>query len=380
MKKINIIGGGPAGLYFAILMKEAHPDIEINIFERNSEEIVVGWGVVLNLGTLNLLKKCDQDSYEGIMAKAKHWSDVDIIHKDEKISIRGSEYISISRMMLLSALRKRCASLNIPIQYDHPVKQIEEYRDCDLLVGADGANSVVRKHFEHQFKPTVDIRKDKYIWLGSSQVFNTITHIFKQTEHGVFAAEAYLYCDTHSTFIVSCEESCWISAGLDKMSDEQTITFLNKLFESELEQGEITGGKSIKWNNFPIVKNDHWHYSNVVLLGDALHTAHFTIGSGTRLALEDAMSVFKNIEQQDSLESALQEFQISRRPFMERYQDVAFESLKWYENVSQKIHLDLIPFAFEVMTRSKKLGIRSVKLQDPEFAQLYLESIADNVE
>ena len=374
LKKINIIGGGPAGLYFAILMKEINPDTEINVIERNDEDDIVGWGIVLNLGTLDLLKKCDLESYEGIIEKARHWSDVDIFHKDQKITVHGKEYISLSRMMLLTALRKRCKTLNIDIQYGQAMTNVDEYLDCDLLVGADGAYSLVRETFKEQFKPSIDMRKNKFTWLGTNKIFDTITHVFKNTPDGVFTAEGYGYSDTHSTFIPTCAESTWVKAGFENMSSEETLAYLSDVFKDELCGHPLLGYRSVVWNNFPLIKNENWVCSKVLLLGDALHTAHFSIGSGTRLGLEDAIVASKSINEQDDLNTALTEFEKSRRPFMERYQDVAFESLQWFENVDNLIDLELVPFAFEVMTRSNKLGIRSLKLQDPEFVKLYMST------
>ena len=374
LKKINIIGGGPAGLYFAILMKEINPDTEINVIERNDEDDIVGWGIVLNLGTLDLLKKCDLESYEGIIEKARHWSDVDIFHKDQKITVHGKEYISLSRMMLLTALRKRCKTLNIDIQYGQAMTNVDEYLDCDLLVGADGAYSLVRETFKEQFKPSIDMRKNKFTWLGTNKIFDTITHVFKNTPDGVFTAEGYGYSDTHSTFIPTCAESTWVKAGFENMSSEETLAYLSDVFKDELCGHPLLGDRSVVWNNFPLIKNENWVCSKVLLLGDALHTAHFSIGSGTRLGLEDAIVASKSINEQDDLNTALTEFEKSRRPFMERYQDVAFESLQWFENVDNLIDLELVPFAFEVMTRSNKLGIRSLKLQDPEFVKLYMST------
>ena len=373
LNKINIVGGGPAGLYFAILIHKIFPAAEINIYERNSIDDIEGWGIVINMGTIKLLQKTDPQSFNYLLTNTRQWSDIDIIRQNEKISVRGKSYLSTSRELLISALRQRCDSLGIPIHYNHKISTLDELKACDLLVGADGAYSFVRSELAEYFKPNVDTRTDKFMWLGTKKAFTTITHIFKQTSMGLFSAECYPYSDTHCTFIPICDSKTWERANFSTLSMDDSLKLLEEVFKDELDGENLLAGAFARWRNFPVVTNQNWFHSNVLLLGDALRTAHFSIGSGTRLALEDAIVAATAFETGDSIESSLSNFQHKRKPFVEKYQKVAYESMLWFEEIEQVIDLELIPFTFELMTRSDKLGIRSLKLQDPEFAEKYLQ-------
>ncbi len=371
MKKINLVGGGPAGALFAILMRRAFPKLELQIFERNAPDQVEGWGIVLNTATIGLLEKCDAKVHERIAGLVQRWSDVDTYHKNQYISVRGKPFVSVSRKDLTSILRRRCEEAGIPIHYETGVDDPESARDCDLLVGADGAYSAVRSHYADHFEPEVDIRPDYFIWLGTNRVFPTITHIFKNTAEGVISAEGYLYSPDRSTFIAICNPESWRRCGFESMSREQTVEHLARVFEAELEGHDLMMNEASRWRNFPLVTNRNWFHPNVLLLGDALHTAHFSIGSGTRLAIEDAIMASESLQRYPVLDEALKDFEKRRKPFIERYQSAARDSLTWYENVDRIIDLDIIPFAYETMTRSDKLGIRSLKLQDPDFVERY---------
>ena len=373
LQKINIVGGGPAGLYFAILMREYFPDSRITIFERNRADDVAGWGIVIIQGTVRLLEKCDADSYQEIINQSKHWSDVDIRHKGEQIRVRGKEYISISRNLLISALRKRCKTLDIEILFDRKITDPGEVADCDLLVGADGARSTIRDAYQEFFQTTIDLRKTRFIWLGMKRLFNTITHIIKSTPTGIFTAECYVYSDTHSSFIPNCSEETWRDSGFGEMSVEESVQYLSEVFKDDLDGHSLLFDGASQWRQFPHITNRKWSHKNVVLLGDALRTAHFSIGSGTRLAIEDSIVAAQCISTADSITSALEEFEKRRRPLMERLQKIAFESMQWFENVQDHIDLDIIPFTYEIMTRTSSLGERSLKLTDPEFLERFQE-------
>lgn len=373
LQKINIVGAGPAGLYFAILTRDYFPEAEINIFERSRADEIAGWGIVINKGTVRLLEKCDPDSYQEIVNQCKHWSDVDNRHKGERIRVHGKEYISISRNLLISALRKRCKNLGIEIIFDKKITDVSELEDCDLLVGADGARSTVRESYSDYFRTSVDYRKHRFIWLGTKCLFDTITHIIKSTPIGIFTAECYIYSDTYSSFIPTCSEETWQSAGFESMSVEESAHYLSKLFEDELDGNPLLFDSASHWRQFPHISNRHWSHKNIVLLGDALRTAHFSIGSGTRLAIEDALVAAQCLSTSDSVQEGLHEFEKRRRPLMERLQNIAFESMVWFEDIENHIDLDIIPFTYEIMTRTSSLGARSLKLTDPEFLERYQE-------
>ena len=380
MNKINIIGGGPAGLYFAILMKEMNPKIEIDIFERNGPDHTFGWGIVLTAGTMTLLKKCDLESYNEILSNSKQWSNVDIYHRGQKKSIHGSAYRSMPRIMLLKALQKRCRTLGIDIHYNKHITILDDTFNCDLLVGADGAQSLVRDKFKESYKPNIDIRKNKYIWLGTKRLFETMTLMFRKHTAGVFTAEAYVFNDSTSTFIAQCSPLTWSKAGFENMSKQETLDYLADVFKEELDGHALMWNSSVTWNNFPFIKNTNWVHPGVLLLGDALHTAHFSIGSGTRLALEDAIVAAKTISENDTIDGALRNFETVRRPYIERFQGVAFESLQWFENLDDVIDMDMTPFAYKVMTRSKIVKLRSLRLQDADFVNEYLSYQKANAE
>lgn len=373
LQKINIVGAGPSGLYFAILVRAYFPDAEVTIFERGQADDVAGWGIVIIQGTVRLLKKFDPDSYQEIIKQCKRWSDVDIRHNGEHIRTRGKEYISLSRNLLVSALRKRCKTIGVKILYDQKISDPKLLADCNLLVGADGARSVVREAYQEFFQPEIDIRKQRFSWMGTRKIFDTITHVSKSTRTGIFTAECYVYSDTHSSFIPSCDENTWRNSGFGKMSVEESASYLSDIFADELEGELLLCDDASKWRQFPRVTNRHWSHENVVLIGDALRTAHFSIGSGTRLAIEDAVVATQSLSACDTVSEALTEFEKRRKPLMTRLQDIAAESMYWFENIEDRIDLDIIPFTYEIMTRTSSLGERSLKLTDPEFLARYQE-------
>lgn len=371
LKKVNIIGCGPSGLYFAILVRKNFPDAKITIYEGRAENSLAGWGIVINLGTVDLLKRYDPESYDEIMQQAKEWSKVDIYHNDQKISVQGKGYISLSRNVLVNALRRRCAALDIELLFDRKITDMSEVEDCDLLVGADGANSRVRDAYSDKFKTDVDYRTNRFCWLGTPRIFKTVTHIFKQTPTGIFTADGYVYSDTRSSFIPNIDEATWHKSGFESMTTEESVNYLSKVFEAELDGYPLEFDAASHWRQFPHITNENWSYDNVLLLGDALRTAHFTIGSGTRLAIEDTIVAVQCLSEGDNIASALKEFEKKRRPLMERLQNVAFESMCWFENINDHLEQDIVPFTYDVMTRTSTLGVRSLKFTDPEFLNQY---------
>ena len=369
--KINIIGGGPAGRYFAILMKTADAQHNITIYERNGPDDTFGWGVVFSGKTLNNLRAADEESHADITEDFEAWDNVDVVHRDQKISIHGNSFSGIARIRLLKILQKRCEDLGIQIKFRNEVNDVEALKgDCELLVGADGVNSVVRQTFSAEFQPSLSTRPNKYIWYGTEQLFHGLTLTFRETPAGVFAAHSYKFDQTTSTFIVECDPDTWANAGFGNLTDEETRAQLAEVFEPDLNGYHLLSNNS-KWINFVLVKNAYWCHENVVLLGDALHTAHFSIGSGTKLAMEDAIALKQSFDQRSNVTEALQRYEKARKPVIEEYQAAAHESMLWFENAGNYMHLMPIELAYSLMTRSGRVGDAELRKRDPDFMSSY---------
>jgi len=369
--KINVIGGGPAGLYLAILMKKADASHQVTVYERNGPDDTFGWGVVFSGKTLSNLRQADAESHAEITRNFQAWDNVDVVHGADKISIHGNSFSGIARIRLLKILQARAAELGITVHFHSEISDIETLRvDGDLLVAADGVNSTVRRHYESEFKPTLDLRPNRYIWYGTNQLFHGLTLTFREIDAGVFAAHSYKFNDTTSTFIIECDPQTWTNAGFDKLDDEQTRAYLADVFKQDLNRRPLLTNNS-KWIQFLLVRNTRWYFENVVMLGDALHTAHFSIGSGTKLALEDAIALAACLKNADSVSDALSVFESSRRPVIEDYQAAAFESMTWFENAPDYMHLSPVELAFSLMMRSGRVSYEDLQKRDPEFIQLY---------
>ena len=369
--KINIIGGGPAGMYFAILMKTAAATHHIAIYERNGPDDTFGWGVVFSGKTLNNLRAADEASHADITEDFEAWDNVDVVHRDQKISIHGNSFSGIARIRLLKILQKRCEDLGIQIKFRTEVNDLEALKgDCELLVGADGVNSVVRQTFSADFQPNLSIRPNKYIWYGTEQLFLGLTLTFRETPAGVFAAHSYKFDQTTSTFIVECDPDTWANAGFGNLTDEETRAQLAEVFAPDLNGYPLLSNNS-KWINFVLVKNAHWYRENLVLLGDALHTAHFSIGSGTKLAMEDAIALKQSFDQRSNVTAALLRYEKARKSVIEEYQAAAHESMLWFENAGNYMHLMPIELAYSLMTRSGRVDDAELRKRDPDFMSSY---------
>jgi anthraniloyl-CoA monooxygenase len=369
--QITIIGGGPAGLYFALLMKQRDAAHHVTVFERNAPDDTFGWGVVFSDKTLSYLKENDEETHLRITESFELWDNVDVVHRDQKVTIRGNRFSGIARLELLRILQERCRALGVELQFRTEASDIEALANgSDLLVGADGINSTVRQKYEESFEPSLSVRTNKYIWYGTNQLFHGLTLTFRETEAGVFAAHSYKFNKTTSTFIVECDEETWQRAGFDGMSDDETRAHLSQVFLNDLHGHPLLSNNS-KWINFVNVKNAHWNHRNIVLLGDALHTAHFSIGSGTKLALEDAIALRRSFDEKGDVSAALREFERVRKPVIEEYQEAAHESLVWFEHVRDYMSLSPLPFAYKLMTRSKRIDYENLKRRDPQFIAAY---------
>jgi anthraniloyl-CoA monooxygenase len=365
--RITIVGGGPAGLYFALLMKKRDPASAVSIIERDGPDDTFGWGIVFSDQTFDYLRESDRPSFEAITAACQKWDNVDVVHRGERITIRGNRFSGIARIEFLNILQRRCADVGVEIHFHHNVADLAALPPHDLLVGADGANSLVRRTHAEAFGPSIEYGRNKYIWLGTPKLFHGLTLTFVEHPTGLYAAHSYKFAGHMSTFIVECSEATWEAAGFATMSEAETTAFLERVFEADLDEQPLLAKNFVKWLNFPLIRNARWSGDRVVLLGDALHTAHFSIGSGTKLALEDAIVLAGAFADETDPARALPLFETRRRPRVEQYQQAAMDSLRWFEQMGQYTHLDPIPFAVEAMTRSKRVDFDKLRQRDPEF-------------
>jgi anthraniloyl-CoA monooxygenase len=367
--KIVILGGGPAGLYSGLLIKKTNPAYDITIIERNAADVTYGWGVVFSDRTLASFQRADNKTYEQITDHFVIWDAIDVFYRDQKISCGGHIISSISRKSLLNILQNRCRELGIILKFSCEVNDLAEFGDYDLLIAADGLNSIVRKKYASSFKPSLEYGKARYIWLGANKVLDAFTFIFRENEHGLFQVHSYPFNGTTSTFIIECDETSWLKAGLDKADETQSLAYCQQLLTDYLDGATLLSNNS-KWISFPTLKTQHWHHKNVVLLGDAIHTAHFSIGSGTKLAMEDAIALASALEQHTDLETALNEYELERKPVVEIFQKAARESQAYFETLKRYLTLDPMQFTFNLLTRSGRITYDDLRSRDQRFGDI----------
>jgi len=378
--KVVVIGGGPAGLYFALLMKKANAAHEVTVVERNTVDDTFGWGVVFSDQTMENFRQADRETFQAITDHFAHWDDIDVHVKGVTITSGGHGFSGIARRTLLQILARRAAELGVDVRF-HTEFSADAGADpiglagYDLLVAADGVNSAIRRRYAEHFRPEIDIRHAKYIWLGTKRRFDAFTFAFVENDCGVFQAHAYRFDEETSAFIVECDERSWRGAGFDRMNTDETLAACEQLFAQWLDGHPLLTNmrhlRGSQWLNFPIVRNASWYHENVVLIGDAAHTAHFSIGSGTKLAMEDAIALAQSFQRTTVVSEALNDFTKTRRPVIEDYQAAAFESMKWFENAAQYMHLTPMELAMSVMMRSGRVSYEDLKKRDPEFIRDY---------
>ena len=374
--KIACVGGGPAGLYFAISMKLRDPAHEIEIFERNAPGVTFGWGVVFSDLTVDNITRNDPVSAEVITREFAHWDDIDVHFRGETITSGGHGFIGIGRKRLLEILQNRARELGVVLHFDAECDPADpKWRDYDLVIASDGINSRFRDSQPEAFGTDVDVRGNRFVWLGTSKVFDAFTFAFEETEHGWIWAHAYRFAPDCSTFIVECSEQTWHEFGFDRMSQDEGIAACEKLFAKYLDGHRLQSNAShlvgsAAWLNFRRIKCERWSSGNVILLGDAAHTAHFSIGSGTKLALEDAIKLADVLNRKGlSLEAALNEYQAERSLEVLKLQNSARNSTEWFETLERYTHFEPLQFAYSLLTRSQRISHENLRLRDREWLE-----------
>ena len=361
------MGGGPAGLYFGILMKTQDPRHQVRIFERDGRNDTYGWGIVFSGQTLSFLEDADPLSHRAIAQRLTLWDSVDVVHRGEKVSIHGNRFAGLARVAFLDVLRSRCEELGVEVLYRTNVERLSDLPPADLLVGADGARSLVRRAHADVFRPSEDVRRNRYLWLGTPRLFAGLTLTFRENEQGAFAAHSYRFSPERSTFIVEAVGEAFEHAGFERMDERETCRYLEGVFADDLQAQPLLTNDFVRWLRFVIVRNQRWRAGNTVLLGDALHTAHFSIGSGTKLAVEDAIALASCFARQPAVEDALDAFETERKPVVDSLQDAARASLLWFEECGSRLHLSPLDLAYEIMTRSGRIDRENLEKRDPAF-------------
>jgi anthraniloyl-CoA monooxygenase len=363
---VAIVGAGPAGLYLAILLKRDDPRHQVTVYERNRVEDTFGFGVVFSDETLENVGEADPETNQAMAAAAARWEDIEIHYRGSVIRSTGHRFSGVERKTLLELLAARARSLGVELQWQ---REIRDLSDCgltaaDLIVAADGVGSPIRDRLSDRFQPQVDVRRNRFVWLGTTRPFPAFTFYFKASPAGLWRTHAYQYAPGRSTFIVEAREETWKASGLAENDERATVAYLEELFQDELQGHPLLANRSI-WRRFPTVRNARWHSGNVVLLGDAAHTAHFSVGSGTKLAMEDAIALAAALRTEASIPAALAGYEAGRRPQVESLQRAAQASLEWFEAAERYHDTEPVQFAFNLLTRSLRITHENLRLRDP---------------
>jgi anthraniloyl-CoA monooxygenase len=369
--RIAVIGGGPGGLYFSLLANKHNPAHEIRVYEQNPAGATYGWGVVFSDIGLKFLHEADPEFYNEFTADHERCDYMDIVHRGTHVQIHSNHFSRTARIDMLNILQRACQRVGVRIEFDRRVDDLGALSEADLIVAADGANSIIRSQFAEHFQPSFETRRNKFAWYGTRQLFHPVSLIFQETEHGVFIAHCYQYSPTLSTFLIEADPQTWRRAGLDRMSEDESRRYCADVFRSELGSNELLGNRSL-WFGANIVRNRNWTCRNIVLLGDALRTVHFSLGSGTRMAMQDAIALHRGLSDcPGDILAALAAYEAIRRPASQTFQEAAGKSLDWYENVASKMDLDPITFAYDYMRRTDQVSHEDLKLRDPHFTAAY---------
>jgi 2-polyprenyl-6-methoxyphenol hydroxylase-like FAD-dependent oxidoreductase len=368
--RIAVIGGGPGGLYFAYLWKRRHPDAQIDLFEQNPAGATWGFGVVFSEQALEFLRADDPDTVDAIAPRMESWKNITLNLRGESVEIDGVGFSSIGRLELLNILQARVSATGVTPRYDTTIPSVEALGGYDLIVAADGLNSLVRRSFEGDFGTSLSYSANKFAWYGTSKRFGTLSQTFVKTALGTFNAHHYRYAPDMSTFLVECDPPTWQAYGFADKTVEQSQAICEQVFADTLGGHRLVSNKSV-WRNFPWIWNERWSFRNMVLIGDALHTAHFSIGSGTRLAIEDAIALAKALEMESDIPAALARYQADRQPIVKKLVTAARTSADWYERFPEHMQLDLMDFAYSYITRSGRIDDARLRAMSPAFMARY---------
>ena len=368
--RIAVIGGGPGGLYFAYLRKQLHPDDRIDLFEQNAAGATWGFGVVFSEQALEFLRADDPDTVDAITPGMESWKNITLNLRGEEVVIDGVGFSSIGRLDLLTILQRRASSVGATLHYDTTIQSMDRLADYDLIVAADGLNSLVRRNFEQEFGASVSTSANKFAWYGTSKRFDTLSQTFVETDLGTFNAHHYRYSPRMSTFLVECDPATWRRYGFADQTVEESQAICERVFASTLDGHPLVSNKSV-WRNFPWIWNERWSSGNKVLIGDALHSAHFSIGSGTRLAIEDAIALVKALDTEPDIAAALVRYEAERKPIVQKLVRAARTSADWYEKFPEHMKLAPMDFAYSYITRSGRIDDARLRAMSPVFMARY---------
>ena len=376
--KITVIGGGPGGLYFSILTKKAMPHCQIDIYERNRPDDSFGFGVVFSDETLGEFLKRDMQSYELIRSKFAYWDDIIIARDGESVNIAGNGFCGCSRKTLLQLLQQRCLEEGVNLHFEQNVDDLSQFADSDIILATDGIGSAIRTQYQKEFGTKIELKKNRFVWLGSTKPLDAFTYFFRSTPHGTIVAHSYQYEEGMSTWIFECSDETWQKNGFEVTNEADTMAKIAEIFKDELDGHPLISNKS-HWRQFPHVTNENWHHNNIVLLGDAKATAHYSIGSGTKLAMDSAIGLSDAvIANPTNVKAAFEQYEKTRRNTVEMIQYAAIVSLDWFENIDRHMNHSFQQFAFGCMTRSKKVTYENLRLRDASFTDKVLNEFNEN--
>jgi 2-polyprenyl-6-methoxyphenol hydroxylase-like FAD-dependent oxidoreductase len=368
--RVAVIGGGPGGLYFAYLWKKRHADAQVDLFEQNPAGATWGFGVVFSEQALDFLRADDPETVDAITPRMESWTNITLNLRGESVEIDGVGFSSIGRLELLTLLQGRARAAGVTARYETMVQSVDQLRGYDLIIAADGLNSLVRRSFEKEFGASVTTSTNKFAWYGTAKPFATLSQTFVKTGLGSFNAHHYRYSPHMSTFLVECDAATWAAYGFADRTSEESQAICERVFADALGGQRLVSNKSV-WRNFPWIWNERWSHGNMVLIGDALHSAHFSIGSGTRLAIEDAIALVKALEAEPEVPAALARYETERKPIVKKLVMAARTSADWYEKFPEHMKLGLMEFAYSYITRSGRIDDARLRAMSPQFMARY---------